>query len=71
MHDLDLDLQSWPRSNVNITIESQYATSYVLAMTMSVLSITVYELVTFKICMTLTFTFRMGLGQMKTPIESQ
>ena len=42
MHDLDFDLYNGPRSNVNIPIESQQATFYVLATAIFVLSVAVY-----------------------------
>ena len=60
MHDLDRDVLNGPRSNVNISIESQYATFYVLAVLMFASSGTVCEILTVEISMTLTLTFRMG-----------
>ena len=41
MHDLGLDLQSRPKSNVNMLIESQHATSYLMEIVMLAKSFTV------------------------------
>ena len=43
MHNLDLNIENGPRSNVNIPMESQWETSYVLVIAMFGLSPTVYE----------------------------
>ena len=60
---LDLDLYNGLMLNINIPIESQYATSYVFG-NMLVLYVTICEIFTVEICMTLTMTFRMSQGQL-------
>ena len=40
-----------------------YATSYLMAILMFVLSVTILEIFTVKMCMTLTLTFKVGYGQ--------
>ena len=62
---LKLVLQNGTRSNVNKPIESQQVTSYVLTVAIFVLSITIYEIFTAKICMTLTLTFTMAMVKCK------
>ena len=49
LHDLDFDLKNGPRSNVNTPIESQQATSYMLAIVIFSLSVTVCEITTFNL----------------------
>ena len=63
MHDLDHELQNSTRSNVNMPIESQCRTFYLMAVVMFAL-VTIYEIFTVEICMTLTLHFRMRQGQM-------
>ena len=47
VHNLDSDLSNWPRSNVNTLFESQYPTSFMLAIVIFALSVTVCEIATF------------------------
>ena len=46
---LDRILYKWFRSNVDIPIASQYATSYVLAIVLITIHVTVYEIITFDV----------------------
>ena len=46
---LDLDHLNGPRSNENMPIERQYATLYVLATAIFVLSVTVSEIIMFEL----------------------
>ena len=48
MHELDLDLYNGSMSNINMPKKRRYATFYVLAIAMSVLSVAVYEIITFE-----------------------
>ena len=64
MHEIDLDLQNGPRSNIIMPIESHCVTFYFMTTVMFTLTINVYEKILAEICMTLTMTFRMGQGQM-------
>ena len=53
-----------PRSNLNIHIESPYATSYLMAIVRIALPVIIFfEIVTVEVYMTLTLTFRMNQGQ--------
>ena len=54
---LDADLWNGPRSNVNMPIERPHATFFVLAIAMFALSVTVCEILTVEMWMTLTLTF--------------
>ena len=45
-------------------IESLYATIFLLAITAFALSVTVCEIFTVEMCMTLTLTFKIGQDQM-------
>ena len=60
MHDIDLDLQNGPRS---IAMESMCLYNCWQQLYVPYLS-TICEILTVKICMTLTLTFRMGEGQL-------
>ena len=60
----DLDIYNVPRLNLNMLIDSLYATSYFTATVMLALYFTVLEIITTKMCITLTSTFTMGQGQM-------
>ena len=59
----DHDLENWLRSNLNMLIEIPYATSYLMAIVMFALSITILETFTVEICMTLTSTIRIDKSQ--------
>ena len=49
VHERDCDLFIRPMSNVNMPIESTYATFYLLPKAMSVPSVTVYEIITYEL----------------------
>ena len=51
VHDLNIDLYNLPMSNVNISIERPHATSYVLVIAMSVLSVIACEIITYELAM--------------------
>ena len=59
---VDFHSRSW--SNINMLIERKSATSYFIAAVVFDLSITVCDLFTVKMGMTLTLTFRMGQDQL-------
>ena len=59
MGDIDPDCQNELRSNVNLRIENQHVTFYLLPVAMLAQSVTVYEILTVKMCVTLTASFRM------------
>ena len=63
MHDLDLDLWNGSMSNINMQMERSDATFYLLAIPMFSLSVTVCEILTVEMCMTLTLIFRSSQGQ--------
>ena len=48
-------------SNANTSIEGQQATSYVLAIAIFVLSVTIYEILTVKICITLATSYVLAI----------
>ena len=56
-------VQKWTKINVNLLIDSPQATFYLLAIAMFVLSVTVCEILTVEMCMTLTLTFRIYQGK--------
>ena len=58
----DLDLLSGSRSNLNVLIVGQHAISYLTAILMFAIFVTISE--TVEMCMTLTMAFRMVYGQM-------
>ena len=60
----DFDLANVSMSNINIPIERPYATFYMLAIAMFVLSITVCEILIVEMCMALTLTVRMNQIQL-------
>ena len=41
---LTFHLKNWPKSNVNTAIKSQYQKSYVMAIVMYTLSVTIYDI---------------------------
>ena len=49
MHDLGLDLDNGPRSNVNMAIVSQYRTFYLMVKVMFARAIIVHEIFAIKI----------------------
>ena len=57
-------LQKRPRSNLNMIIKSPYSISYLMAIVMFDLSVTILEIFAIKMFMTLTLTIRMSQGQM-------
>ena len=59
--DIDVDLWNGSRSDANMPMEIRK-----LAMVMFVSSLTVCEIFTVKMCKTLTLTFRLGQGQIKS-----
>ena len=61
-YDLDFDLYNWIMSNKNEPMKRPYATSYLLAIAMFALSVTVCEILTVEICKPLTLTFRIEPG---------
>ena len=74
VHNLDLNLQNGPMSNINIPIERPYSTFYLLAISMFALSVTIYEKFIIKMCMTLTLIIRMSqcqiwISQSKGPMR--
>ena len=64
MHGVDIELQNGIRSDINIPIESQSGTFYLMTMVMFALTITVNDIFTTEICMTLIVTFKIRQGQM-------
>ena len=63
VHNFDLDLLNGPWSNVNMSLETPYATLCV-AIAMVALSVTVCEILTVEIFTMLNLTFSIGQGQM-------
>ena len=59
-NDIDFGIWIGPRSDVNTPFESQWATSNGSAIVMLAISVTVYEIFTVKIWMTLILNFRRG-----------
>ena len=50
MHDLDLVLNNSQMSNVNMQTKCPNMTSYMMAIVMFALSVTIYEIFTIKMC---------------------
>ena len=66
MRDLDIDLQLGLRWNVNMSIDRQCRTFYLMVIAMLTLSVTVYEIfaVDMPMSLTLTLILRTGNGQL-------
>ena len=67
VHDFDFHLQNCSRSNVDMQIQNKYMRSYLMAIVIFILSVTISGKFIFKMCVTLTvtLTFRMGQDQMQ------
>ena len=65
MHYLDIDIQIRSWLNASMKIKSQYRTFYLIEIVIFALSIIVYEILAVEMCMTLTWTFRMGKDKCK------
>ena len=63
VYDLDPDLYNGPWLNVKMLIGRSHANFCVLAVAMFAMSVTVCEILTVEICMTLTVIFIIGQGQ--------
>ena len=60
MHDVDLELQNESSSNVHMQIESPYMTSFMMAIVIFFISVTMSKIFIVVMCMTLTLTIRMA-----------
>ena len=69
VNELDLDLSNGPRSNLNLIIDSTYASSYSTVIAMLANSVTILEIFAVEMCiaftltLTLTLTLRTDKGQ--------